>query len=239
MEQRKYRFSGYLEPSEVRAIINAIPQVSRHPERDILLLELMWQSGARVSEAVDLKPERVGLTSLVLRNLKQVKRVKQRDGKFLRVPDDKADKEVEVSGELCRHIKDFCRRNNITRGQYVFQSNRDKTRPLCRKYVHRIMGKASEYAGVFKSGKANPRTGRQYKGAFPHLLRHGNAMLLLEETGDLTIAQEQLGHAVISSTQVYAYAKKPRLKKAIKEINWYSEGTEEEVKKKKRKGGKT
>ena len=49
-EYKTYVPPAYLEPDEIRAIINAIPLVSRHFERDQLLLETMWQTGGRVTE---------------------------------------------------------------------------------------------------------------------------------------------------------------------------------------------
>lgn len=219
MAMQKTPIPDYLEPEEVRLIINAVAQVSKHPERDMLILELMWQSGARVSEALGIKPEQVGVTSIVLRNLKQEKRVKK-DDKTIRVRDDKADKKVEVSGELCRHLKDYCRRNKITKGHYIFQGRSTQNKALSRMMVHRVMSKASEAAGIFKPGKAHPKTGKQYRGAYPHLLRHSNAIVLLDQIGDPTIAQHQLGHSNIRTTLAYIPALQRKVKRKIKDVKW-------------------
>jgi len=223
-------FSGYLEKDEVRAIIHKMEDVSRHPYRDSLLLELLWQTGCRIGEAVQLVPERVGYSSIILHNLKQ-RKVKKVDGKtvrddkgkIVREPDTSATKEVEVTSQLCDAIKQYCSDNSITKGMWVFSGNLNSSKHMTNWYAWWIITKASEAAGVFRFGKKNPHTGGRFKGAYPHLFRHSNAMELLETTGDISLVKEQLGHSSIESTQVYAYAKKPKIKKAVKEIDWYGE----------------
>jgi len=199
----------YLEPEESRAIIGSIWAVSKHPDRDCILLDLLWQSGARVSEALGLVPERVGLTSVGLDNLKQ------RKGKEDPIPV----KEVEVTQALCNRIKSFCNANNIKKGDWIFQSNRG-TNQLSRWYVWWIVNKASEYVRVYKLGKRNRGRPPRFKGAWPHLFRHSNAMYLLEFTGDISLVQQQLGHRSIKTTQEYAYTKRPKIRKAISEMDW-------------------
>lgn len=213
----EYTFS-YLEPEEVRAIINVVPSVSLHAEQDSLLLELLWQSGARVTEAIQFRPEHIGLTSVILRNLKQSKRVKTDSG-VKKVKDEKAIKEVELSATLCQRLKDYCQKNNIQKGEYVFKGASGKGRAK-RWYVWWMMTRASERAGVFRFGKNNPRTGKQLKGAYPHSLRHSNATKLLEETKDIMIVKQQLGHASVRTTQGYAYIRRPRIKREIARIEW-------------------
>jgi len=214
----EFTFSGYLEPEQVRAIIDAVPEVSKYPERDQLLIELLWQSGARVTEALTLVPERVGMTSVVLTNLKQKKRVKEGE-KLVKVADRSAIKEVEVSEELCDRLKAFCDKYEIAVGDWVFKA-RNPRKQLSRWYVWDMMTKVSEQARVFKFGKRHPRTGGKFKGAYPHLLRHSNAMYLLDQTENLDLVREHLGHASIVTTQGYARVKGLKMKKAIKEVSW-------------------
>ena len=213
------KFSGFLEPEEIRSIIGAVPQVSLHPERDQILLELLWQSGARVSEALTLVPEHIGPSSVILTNLKQFKRVKQ-GRKSVRVRDAAAIKEVVVSQQLCDKLKAYCKANGIEPGEWVFPSNRTKAKHLRREYVWEMLGKVSKAVGIFRFGKKNPRTGGRFKGSWPHLLRHSNAMKLLEETGDISIVKEQLGHSMITTTQGYAFARQPKIRKEVSKIQW-------------------
>ena len=167
-------FSGYLEIEEIHKIISAVKLVSKHPERDQLLLETMWQTGSRVSEVIHLVPERVGTTSIVLNNLKQ---------------------------------------------EWVFKSSRG-SKSLNRWYVWDLVTRASEKAMIFKFGKKNPKTGGRFKGSFPHLFRHANAQFLLEKTSDIMLVKTQLGHANVSTTQMYAFTKKPKIRAEIKKIQW-------------------
>ena len=193
MPNETFKFSNYLEPKEVRAVINAIADVSRHSDRDTLLVELLWQSGARVSEAIMLVPERIGMTSIILSNLKQ--------------SDPNATKEVEVSEFLCQQLKDFCNHNRVDVSEWVFFGSRSREKHLTRQYVHEIITKASEAAKVYRFGKKNPRTGGRFKGISPHVLRHSAAMHLLEETNDITLVKEHLGHSDTKTTKKYVQVK--------------------------------
>ena len=228
MPNGDFKLSGYLEPEEVHAIINAVPEVSHHAERDQLLIELLWQTGARVSEAITLVPERIGMTSVVLHNLKQRKSligtdgkaVRDAKGKIVKVKNDNALKEVEVSEALCQKLKAFCTKHSILPGEWIFKGNMNPIKRLSRWYVWYMLTNVSEQAQVFKFGKRNIKTGGRFKGAYPHTLRHSAAMHLLEETGNISLVQQQLGHASVTTTQGYAFIKQTNIKKAIKEVRW-------------------
>jgi len=210
--------SNYLEPDEVRKLITAVGEVSHNAERDLLIIELLWQSGARVTEAITLLPERIGKSSVVLRNLKQVKRIKV-DGKSKHIHNPDALKEVEVSEELCDHLRQFCDTHNTQPGDWVFKGHSGK-KCVTRWYVWWVLGKAAEHARIFRYGKRNKKTGGRFKGIWPHALRHSNAMFLLEVTQDISLVKEQLGHANIATTQQYAFTKRPKIKKEVSKIDW-------------------
>lgn len=202
MKFRGLEPQGYLEREEARAIIRAIPDVSLHPERDSLLVEALWQTGGRVTEVLCLMPEQIGLSSMGLVNLKQ--------------HSDKVPfKEVEVSQALCERLKAYCRSQGIREGEYVFRPNRRKQGHLSRWHTWWIVGKAARAAGVFKLNRFG-----KFKSAWPHLFRHGNAMLLLDEVGDLTLIRQQLGHSSLLTTQGYLSVRRPKLKKKVSEIQW-------------------
>ena len=233
--------SGFLEPYQVKKLIQHVEYVSSSPKRDTLLLELLWQTGARVTEGIELLPEHVGVTSIRLKNEKQVKKIK------LKTPEVKKDKagnviyskegvpvmvsmrlehnpraikEVEVSSKLCTAIKEFCKEERIEEGDWVFKAIR-KNGHMTRWYVWKLMDRASRSADIIVLGKRDFRTDGKYKGAYPHILRHSNAMFLLETTREISLVQAQLGHSTTISTQAYAYTKKPRIRKAVAEMNWY------------------
>jgi len=210
----------YLEQDQILRIFDAVPLVSKHPEQDLLLLRLLWESGARVTEAITLIPEHIGDSSVVLRNLKQYKIIKV-NGKKIRVHDKNAIKEVQVSEELCQNLKLF-----MPGREFVFMAPHGK-KHVSAWYVWNMLTRVSEVAGIRVYGKRNPRTGGRFKGAYPHLFRHSNAMKLLEETKDISLVQQQLGHADVKTTQGYAYVTAPRIKKAVGKIDWYKRGEQD------------
>jgi integrase len=191
--EHQYTVNDYISPQDALKIVKAVPKVSKHEIRDQLLLAIGWEAGARVSEVLGLKPERVLEKALVLENLKQPHKNKK-------VPT----KVVVVSQDLCNWIRKYCEDNDIKPGEWVFHSVRDKEKQLSRDSVHKMITRAAEDAQVFRLGKTNPRTGGRYKGVSFHKLRHGYATFLLKRVKNLRLVQIQLGHASISSTQKYA-----------------------------------
>jgi len=158
---------------------------------DRALLELLYAAGLRVSEALRLDLEDISL-----------------DGAFVRVI-GKGDRERlvpvgEVALDAIRAWLDGPRRAIVAehhvqpiRGGPLFVSRTGKR--LARQQAWTIVKRAAAAAGL---------TGR----VSPHTLRHSFATHLLEGGADLRIVQELLGHASISTTQLYTHVTGERIR---------------------------
>lgn len=172
---------------EVDAVIAAIDQDHRLYLRDLAIIECLYSAGLRVTELCDLK-----LTSLLF------------ESDMLRVI-GKGSKEryVPLGAPALKNLDDYLKylRPGLARkGQntgYLFLSRNGKQ--LTRMAVWNILRHWSEKAGIAKK-------------VSPHTLRHSFATHLLEGGADLRAVQEMLGHADISTTQIYTHLDKAYLK---------------------------
>jgi len=171
-----HRAVAYLEPEEARAVIGAVDTSSPRGRRDHALLLLLYNTGARISEALAVRSSDLRLD-------------RPRQMRFL----GKGRKErlcplwPETASALRRIIR--VEGNNV-----LFQSHRgtpltrDGAAYLLQKYVRRAV----------KSNSA-PRLRR----VTPHMLRHSCAVALLQAGVDVTVIRDYLGHASVSTTSRY------------------------------------
>ncbi|HMU62326.1 MAG TPA: site-specific tyrosine recombinase XerD [Gemmatimonadales bacterium] len=154
--------------------------------RDRALLELGYGAGLRVSELCGL-----GLTDLVLSE--GLVRVLGKGSKERLVPIGRS-----VLGALSVYLHTL--RPTLDRGaskQRVFLNNRGQ--PLSRVGAWGIVKRAATRAGLTKT-------------VTPHTLRHSFATHLLEGGADLRAVQEMLGHADLSTTQIYTHVDREYLR---------------------------
>lgn len=181
------KLPDFLTPAETERLLDA-PDPSRPTYwRDRAILEFLYATGVRVSELVDLP-----LSSLDL------------DDGFATVF-GKGSKErlVPVGAPARRALGRYLRdvRPTLDRGGgagRVFLNARG--RPIRRESVWAIVKKAAERAGLGKE-------------VSPHTLRHSFATHLVEGGADLAAVQELLGHADISTTQIYTHLDRAYLRK--------------------------
>jgi integrase/recombinase XerD len=173
-----------LSPGEAERLIDAAKGTQPRNMRDQALVELMYGAGLRVSEAVGLDKSGVDL-----------------DDRFVRVT-GKGGKERVVP--IGRHAADAVRRY-LSRGRpYLDRRHRPelflnaKGGPLTRAGAFLILRRLAETAGLEPTR------------VHPHLLRHSFATHLLEGGADLRSVQEMLGHADLSTTELYTHVSDTR-----------------------------
>jgi integrase/recombinase XerD len=175
-----------LDPDEVARILDAPPPDEPAGIRDRAVLELLYACGLRVSELTGLDLDRVDLPALQVR-------VIGKGNKERRVPMGEPARE-----RMHRYIAGP--RVEWTRGKptaAAFVSQRG--RRLARESVWRLVRRWAEAAGV--RGHVTP-----------HTFRHSFATHLLEGGADLRVVQALLGHASISTTQLYTHLTGERLR---------------------------
>ncbi len=153
--------------------------------RDRAMLELMYGTGVRVSELLALQIEDINSTAGFLRCFG-----KGRKERIIPVNQTSID---WIQRYLAR-ARNLLVKNHLERTLFVNANGR----PMSRQGFYKIL---AAYAKKAELGKE----------VTPHTLRHSFATHLLENGADLRAVQEMLGHADISTTQIYTHLTKSRL----------------------------
>jgi integrase/recombinase XerD len=156
--------------------------------RDRALLELMYACGLRVSEAVGLLVGDVDLEERMLR-------ARGKGSKERLVP---------IGREAAGAVQAYCSRGRtalvgLSGESHLFVNHRG--RGLTRQGLHRIVAQHANKAGLRSQ-------------MTPHTLRHTFATHLLSGGCDLRSLQEMLGHADLTTTQIYTHLSSERLRDA-------------------------
>jgi site-specific recombinase XerD len=181
-----------LKPAEVAALLERIPIRTPLEHRDRAMFELAYASGLRAEELVSLQLESIDFDA-------ELVRVEGKGGKTRLVP----------AGEhAMQALKGY-----LERARPALAAGPERTlflsksgRRLSTSDVRRRLGtwaRQTQLAG-----------GASLAEAHPHALRHSFATHLLEGGADLRAIQELLGHASISTTQVYTRVESGRLRSA-------------------------
>lgn len=174
-----------LEINEMTQLINVAKSDTIYGLRDYCIIELMYSAGLRVSELCFLKIEHMNIEDGILR-------VFGKGSKERIVPLGENAKRA-LDAYLVRSRPSFVNTNTDTT---IFLSRMG--RALSRKTIWYMIKRYSEKALIKKAIK-------------PHTMRHSFATHLLEGGADLRSIQDLLGHADISTTQIYTNMQKARL----------------------------
>ena len=181
LKRTQHKMVDYLEENEMQALLNAVDLKSRTGARDKALLLLLYNTGARVSEIVELK-----LEDLRLDGAAQVKLL-GKGNKYRSCP-----LWPETVEALEAYLKQRTAKDPAEQ-QLFLNANAS---PITRFGVRYIIGK---YATAAKSQCPSIAA----KTVTPHTIRHTTAMHLLRSGNDVNMVSYWLGHADINTTHIY------------------------------------
>ena len=194
-----------LSLNEVNALI-AQPDIrDKQGIRDKAILETLYATGMRVSEAVNLKVDNVNLDIGFLRCI-------GKGNKERVIPlGKKAVNSIQRYLKITRPYLLNPVRNTKALKKEGEISNGVKKKESEFLFLNRF-GKKISRQSIWKIIKRYAKAARIKKPIKPHTLRHSFATHLLERGADLRSVQEMLGHSNISTTQIYTHINKDRLK---------------------------
>ena len=181
------RLPSFLTIEEMRRLLEAPDLSTPQGQRDRALLELLYAAGLRVSELVQLDLEQVNLET-----------------HEIRVWGKGAKERVVLMGTPAAEALS----TYLNQGRPKLLGKKKSNDLLVNRYGERLpkrriqilLGKYARIAGIDKK-------------VHPHMLRHTFATHLLDGGADLRVVQELLGHADLSSTQIYTHVTKSQAKK--------------------------
>lgn len=189
--KRARRLPRVIKAAELAILLDRIPATTALELRDRALFELAYGSGLRAEELVSLELESIGFDT-------ETVRVEGKGGKTRLLP----------AGEhALRAIERYLARgrpalvNGPATALFVSKSGRRLSTSDVRRRLRTWARQAAAHAPALAD-------------AHPHALRHSFATHLLDGGADLRAIQELLGHATISTTQVYTRVESARLRSA-------------------------
>jgi integrase/recombinase XerD len=176
-KRARSRVISYLEPEDVSAVIAAVSGPDAASTRDRALLLLLYNTGARVSEALAVRPR-----DLRLDRPRQVRLFGK--GRKERI--------CPLWNETAIALRALSSQSGVD--EPIFRNRRGH--PLTRDGVAHILAKHFRRA-------AESRTELRRRHITPHVMRHSCAVALLQSGVDVTVIRDYLGHASVATTSRY------------------------------------
>ena len=181
------RLPSFLTIAEVEQLLQAPDLSTPQGQRDRALMELLYASGIRVSELVSLNVEQVN-----------------RDSGEIRVWGKGSKERVVLMGKPAAEALSIY----LRQGRPKLLGNKRNSALFLNRYgerlnerrVQKILDEYTRKAGLAKK-------------VHPHMLRHTFATHMLDGGADLRVVQELLGHANLTSTQIYTHVTKSQARK--------------------------
>src|SRR5574344_2166786 len=185
-----------LSIEEVDKLLN-INAFDKYTYRNKAMIELMYATGLRISELVNLKLINIDFEMNLVRTI-------GKGNKERIIPIN------DISSDIIKTYIDHYRNQFIKKGSsdYIFLSNKGSTK-MTRQNFFMILKKIAISQNIETEFS-------------PHTLRHSFATHLLQNGADLRINQELLGHSNISTTQIYTHVSNEKLKQDYKDFHPHS-----------------
>ncbi len=188
--QKSFYLPKFLNQAEMEKLL-ASPDVSTETGlRDRAVLELMYACGLRVSEVVDLQVQNVDIDGGILT-------CTGKGSKTRRIP---------IGASAVEWLKSYLaarRKHENIEVQNMFITSIG--RPLNRQMIHKMISEYGDRCG--------------FQGISPHTIRHSFATHMVQNRADIRSVQSMLGHADISTTQIYTHITSTHLKKAYEDFH--------------------
>lgn len=181
------RLPSFLTIKEVECLLETDTRANPAGKRDKAIIELLYASGLRVSEIVSLNTDSVNL-----------------DTREIRVTGKGSKERIVLMGiPAANALSEY-----IRNGRHLLLGGKLNIAL----FVNRLGGRINSRRVQIILGSFARKAGLN-KRIYPHLLRHTFATHLLDGNADLRIVQELLGHASLSTTQVYTHVSKSQSRK--------------------------
>jgi integrase/recombinase XerD len=181
-----------LSPEEVELLLDQPQCVDLKGYRDKAMLELLYATGIRVSELIQLDMQDLNM-----------------DLAYIKCNKGTRERMIPIGSMAISALKEYLNKSR----PLLIQNNDEKAL-----FVN-INGGRLTRQGFWKIIKQYKNQAQISKDITPHTLRHSFAAHLLENGADLRSIQEMLGHSDISSTQIYAQIAKNRIKEVYKKTH--------------------
>ncbi|MFP4368248.1 MAG: tyrosine recombinase [Candidatus Kapaibacterium sp.] len=189
--KKEKKLPEFVLSGEITVMMENIAGDSAEAKRNIALAELLYGSGLRISEACGLTPGDMDLK-------RKTVKVTGKGNKQRIVP---------LSGKSVRALEEWLKyRPNMNKARAPYLFLNAKGGRLSPAHAYKIIKKA--LTGATESLKKSP-----------HVLRHSFATHMLDNGADIRSVSEMLGHASLSTTQVYTHVSIERLKDAYKKAH--------------------
>lgn len=190
--KKEKRLPSFLLKNEVENLIESFDVSTPEGARNNALVELIYGSGLRISEALNLKIDELDLRSGTIKILGK--------GNKQRI--------VPIGKKAIDAINDYIKvRNNIAgkilvNHLFIGKSGKKLNASVAYRIINKTMDSVSES-----------------KQKSPHVLRHSFATHLLDNGADIRSVSEMLGHASLSTTQIYTHLSIEKLKESYKKAH--------------------